>query len=70
MKQLDIFYVYYHSYEDMPIHVSDVVEELVYQNHNITLITAIKWSLVRNCIWLDKINLVKIPVINVRLLLA
>ncbi len=68
MKILNIFYVYYHSYEDMPIHVSDVVEELVYQNHNITLITSIKWSFLRNCTWLDKINLINIPVINIRLL--
>jgi glycosyltransferase involved in cell wall biosynthesis len=68
MKTLDIFYIYYHSYEEMPIHVSDVVEELVNQNHNITLITAIKWSFVRTFIWLNKINLINIPVINIRLL--
>jgi len=68
MKTLDIIYVYYHSYEDMPIHVSDVVEELVYQNHNITLMTSIKWSFLRNCTWLDKIHLINIPIINIRLL--
>ena len=68
MKILDIFYVYYHSCDDMPIHVSDVIEELVYQNHNLTLITSIKWSFLKNCIWLNKINLINIPVINIRLL--
>ena len=32
---MNIFYVYYHSYDDMPIHVSDVIEEFVEQKDNV-----------------------------------
>ena len=68
MKPLSIFYVYYHSYYDMPIHVSDVIEELVYQKDKVYLFTAIESSLLKNCSWEKCVQIINIPVVNIRIL--
>lgn len=68
MKPLTIFYVYYHSYDDMPIHVSDVIEELVYQKDKVYLFTAIESSLLKNCSWRKSVKTINIPVVNIRIL--
>ena len=66
---MKLFYVYYHSYEDMPIHVSDVVEELLEQGDEVYLFTSIKNSFLRdNCPWRHRSSVVNIPVLNIRFL--
>jgi glycosyltransferase involved in cell wall biosynthesis len=52
----------------MPIHVSDVIEELLHQNDNVQLFTSIRSSFLKNCSWQNKIRIVNIPTINIRIL--
>jgi glycosyltransferase involved in cell wall biosynthesis len=60
--KLKIFYVYYHSYEDMPIHVSDVVEEFVRQGDEVHLFTSVKSSVLKTSICQEQINITNFPV--------
>ena len=61
--------MYYHSYEDMPIHVSDVVEELLEQGDEVYLFTSIKKSFLRdNCPWRHRSRVINIPILNMRFL--
>ncbi|UCF72287.1 MAG: glycosyltransferase family 4 protein [Deltaproteobacteria bacterium] len=65
---MKIFYVYYHSYDDMPMHVSDVIEELVEQKDNVHLFTSIRPSFLKDCTWRNRVQITNIPVFNIRFL--
>lgn len=66
--KLKIFYVYYHSYEDMPIHVSDVIEEFVRQGDKVHLFTSVKPSVLRTCLWAHHVNITNLPITRLNLL--
>ncbi|NQT56607.1 MAG: glycosyltransferase family 4 protein [Desulfobacteraceae bacterium] len=68
MEKLRIFYVFYHSYEYLPIHACDVIEELVEQKHEVFLITSVNQRLLDECSWKDKVKIFNIPIINKRIL--
>jgi glycosyltransferase involved in cell wall biosynthesis len=64
-----IFYVYYHSYHDMPIHVSDVIEEFIDENDEVYLFTSIKRAFLRdNCPWRTRARVINLPAPEVRFL--
>jgi glycosyltransferase involved in cell wall biosynthesis len=64
-----IFYVYYHSYQDMPIHVSDVVEEFLNQGDEISLFTSINPAFLNeHCPWRDAAEIINLPTIPFRFL--
>lgn len=65
---MKIFYVYYHSYEDMPIHVSDVIEEFVRQGDEVHLFTSVKPSILRTCRWVHHVNITNLVITRLNLL--
>ncbi len=60
--KLRVFYVYYHSYEDMPIHVSDVIEEFAHQGDDVHLFTSVKRSVLETCPWKHQVKITNFAV--------
>lgn len=65
---MKIFYIYYHQYDDIPIHVSDVIEEFVLQKDEIHLFTSIDPSNLSKCSWKNHIKITNIPNLKIKFL--
>jgi glycosyltransferase involved in cell wall biosynthesis len=64
---MTLYYVYYHSYDYVPIHASDVIDELVRAGVRVHVFTSVNPALLRDCDWSALIPVTNIPVVRRRL---